>query len=96
MFTTELQALPEPEWNSKYSTAVKPRALPSELAKLALVIEDSIAGIEAAKSAGLACIAVTHSYGASELTRAGADLAVENLDEISEEQLVALFKQLHG
>lgn len=67
-----------------------------ELAKLALVIEDSIAGIEAAKSAGLACIAVTHSYGASELTRAGADLVVENLDELSEEQLAALFKQLHG
>lgn len=67
-----------------------------ELAKLALVIEDSIAGIEAAKAAGLACVAVSHSYGEAELTRAGADLVVQRLDEISEEQLAALFKQLYS
>lgn len=68
----------------------------AELARLALVIEDSIAGIEAAKAAGLACVAVTHSYAEAELHRAGADLVVERLDEISEEQLAALFKKLHA
>ncbi len=35
-----------------------------------LVIEDSIAGIEAAKAAGMRCIAVTNSYSANELTAA--------------------------
>ncbi len=35
-----------------------------------LVIEDSIAGIEAAKRAGMWCLAVTNSYDADELTKA--------------------------
>lgn len=35
-----------------------------------LVIEDSIAGIEAAKLAGMRCLAVTNSYKADELTNA--------------------------
>ncbi|MEK7830383.1 MAG: HAD family phosphatase [Acidobacteriota bacterium] len=35
-----------------------------------LVIEDSIAGIEAAKLAGMRCLAVTNSYRADELTNA--------------------------
>lgn len=35
-----------------------------------LVIEDSIAGIEAAKLAGMRCLAVTNSYNADELTNA--------------------------
>lgn len=35
-----------------------------------LVIEDSIAGIEAAKLAGMWCLAVTNSYNADELTNA--------------------------
>ncbi|MGC4094309.1 MAG: HAD family phosphatase [Polyangiaceae bacterium] len=67
-----------------------------ELSKYALVIEDSIAGIEAAKAAGLACVAVTHSYGEAELAHAGADLVVQRLDELSEPQLAHLFKKLHA
>lgn len=35
-----------------------------------MVIEDSIAGIEAAKAAGMHCVAVTNSYGAHELIKA--------------------------
>jgi len=61
-----------------------------EGAKRAVVIEDSIAGVEAAKAAGLVCIAVTHSYGREELVRAGADLVVEHLGEITEDALAAL------
>ncbi|MFZ5889953.1 MAG: HAD family hydrolase [Myxococcota bacterium] len=68
----------------------------AELARLALVIEDSIAGVEAAKAAGLPCVAVTHSYDELELQRAGADLVVRRLDELSEEQLSALFKKLYA
>jgi HAD superfamily hydrolase (TIGR01509 family) len=37
-----------------------------------LVIEDSIAGIEAAKQAGMRCVAVTNSYAVSELKTADA------------------------
>jgi len=37
-----------------------------------LVIEDSLAGIEAAKAAGMRCVAVTNSYSTHELTAADA------------------------
>lgn len=37
-----------------------------------LVIEDSLAGIEAAKAAGMRCVAVTNSYSSHELTAADA------------------------
>lgn len=42
-----------------------------------LVIEDSLAGIEAAKAAGMRCVAVTNSYSARELT--AADVVVTSL-----------------
>ena len=43
-----------------------------------LVIEDSIVGIEAAKAAGMRCVAVTNSYSAQELT--AADQVVTSLE----------------
>jgi len=46
-----------------------------------LVIEDSIAGIEAAKAAGMRCIAVTNTYGPERLTI--ADDVVKELTEIN-------------
>ena len=39
-----------------------------------VVIEDSIAGIQSAKAAGLRCAAVAHSYTREELRDAGADV----------------------
>ncbi len=60
----------------------------------AVVIEDSIAGVEAAKSAHLACIAVTHSYSTSALEAAGADLVVDGLDAITDERLRELHRVL--
>ncbi len=68
----------------------------SELSKLALVIEDSIAGIEAAKAAGLPCAAVAHSYPEAELTRAGADVVVQNLDELSDDLVATLFRRMYA
>jgi HAD superfamily hydrolase (TIGR01509 family) len=62
-------------------------------ARQALVIEDSIAGIEAAKAAGLCCAAVTHSYGQAELERAGADVVVQALEELSDPLLSDLFRR---
>jgi beta-phosphoglucomutase-like phosphatase (HAD superfamily) len=66
-----------------------------EVARLAVAIEDSVAGVEAAKSAGLVCIAVSHSYPASRLEQAGADLVVASLDEITEPLLGSLYRRLH-
>ena len=65
----------------------------AESARKALVIEDSIAGVEAAKAAGLVCAAVTHSYGQAELERAGADLVVQSLDELADDLLADLFRR---
>jgi len=67
-----------------------------ELSKRALVVEDSLAGIEAAKAAGLPCVAVPHSYGERELVRAGADWVAPSLDAIDDAALASLFKRLYG
>jgi len=67
-----------------------------EVARLAVAIEDSIAGVEAAKAAGLVCIAVSHSYSAEKLQQAGADLVVASLDEITEPVLGQLYRRLHS
>lgn len=53
----------------------------------AIVVEDSIAGVEAAKAAGLRCAAVTHSYAAERLAAAGADVVVGGLTELVDEVL---------
>jgi beta-phosphoglucomutase len=71
------------------------KLIPAEDAQRALVIEDSLAGIEAAKSAGLPCIAVGHSYPEAELYKAGADLVVPDLARIDDLALSALFKKLY-
>lgn len=68
----------------------------SELAARALVIEDSVAGVEAAKAAGLACAAVAHSYPEATLRAAGADLVVADLSGLTEERLASTFRELHG
>ncbi|MFN7947209.1 MAG: HAD family phosphatase [Blastocatellia bacterium] len=52
-----------------------------------LVIEDSVAGIEAARRAGMRCLAVTNSYTAAELT--AADAVVTSLAEIDPVQIFA-------
>jgi len=67
-----------------------------EAARRALVIEDSLAGIEAAKRAGLHCVAVAHSYPVDELEAGGADLVVRTLGELDEQRLGELYRRLHG
>jgi beta-phosphoglucomutase len=52
-----------------------------------VVIEDSLAGIQSAKAAGLRCAAVAHSYTPEELARAGADVVVATLAELTDAQL---------
>ncbi len=57
----------------------------SELAsepRRCVVLEDSVFGVEAAKAAGMKCIAVsTGAYSKRELDKAGADMAVGSLTE---------------
>ena len=52
-----------------------------------VVIEDSIAGVEAAKAAGLRCAAVEHSYPAARLVAAGADVVAPRLADLSDAAL---------
>jgi len=72
------------------------RLIEPEAAARALVIEDSLAGIEAAKAAGLPCVAVGHSYPEVELVAHGADLVVPDLTRIDEPTLNALYRKLYG
>lgn len=48
------------------------------------VIEDSLAGVAAAKHAKLRCAAVAHSYPADKLRAAGADAVAEKLAELTD------------
>lgn len=53
-----------------------------------LVIEDSIAGVQAAKAIGATCLAVTSTTGVEYLSNAGADLVVHTLEEIHPSLLI--------
>jgi beta-phosphoglucomutase-like phosphatase (HAD superfamily) len=50
----------------------------------AVAVEDSIGGVLAAKGAGLRCVAVAHSFGHAELSKAGADAVAENLASLTD------------
>lgn len=47
------------------------------------VIEDAVNGVEAAKAAGMRCVAVTTSFPAEALRDAGADVVKARIDEIT-------------
>jgi beta-phosphoglucomutase len=68
----------------------------AEAAARGLVIEDSLAGVEAAKAAQLPCVGVTHTYSEQELLGAGADAVVGSLSAIDDALLTALFRRLYG
>jgi len=54
-----------------------------------LVIEDAVVGIEAAKAAGMRCVAVSSTHPAEAL--GAANLVVENLNHLSPERLLELW-----
>jgi len=62
---------------------------PDVVAESCLVIEDSPAGIEGARRAGMRCAAVTNSCAAADLS--DADLIVSSLDELAWDRVAALF-----
>ena len=71
-------------------------AIGEKAAAQALVVEDSMAGIEAALSAGLVCAAVAHSYSGDELRAAGADFVASNLLGLTDEALADLYSRLYA
>jgi len=60
-----------------------------------LVIEDSLAGIESAKAARLACLAVGHSYPEAALKQAGADTVIPRIRDVDDDLIDALYHRLH-
>ncbi len=56
-----------------------------------VVLEDAVVGVQAAKAAGMKCVALIDTSTAEQL--AGADLVVDSLSELSPERLGALFER---
>jgi HAD superfamily hydrolase (TIGR01509 family) len=56
-----------------------------------LVIEDVPQGIEAGKSAGMKVLAVTNTFDADTLRKAGADVVAKNLSDLMPESVKRLF-----
>ena len=69
---------------------------PPQKPKMVLAIEDSPAGVRAAKSAGLTCLALTHSAPRAALEEAGADHISDEIGEVHAEVLESLYRKLHG
>jgi beta-phosphoglucomutase-like phosphatase (HAD superfamily) len=63
-------------------------------AQSAVAIEDSLAGVRAAKGAGLTCVAVGHSYAKDLLLAAGADLYADHIRSLDVRALEALCSEL--
>jgi len=57
--------------------------------KACLVIEDAVPGVQAARNAGMKCIAVTTTNPAEGLQQ--ADLVLSDLTELTEQRLAAMF-----
>lgn len=57
-----------------------------------VVFEDAVAGVEAAKAGGMACVAVTFvgHHSADKLRAAGAEVVVASLEEVTAEQVAML------
>jgi beta-phosphoglucomutase-like phosphatase (HAD superfamily) len=55
----------------------------------AIVLEDAVAGVEAAKAGGMAAIGIARAADADLLAAAGADVVVTSLDEVDVEALAA-------
>jgi beta-phosphoglucomutase len=60
--------------------------------ELSLVLEDAVAGVQAAKAGGMKCIAVrfVEHHPEEKLRQAGADLVVSSLEQVSAEKVLAL------
>ena len=59
-----------------------------------VVLEDAVAGVEAAKAGGMKCVAVTFvgHHPAEKLAAAGADRVLESFSEITADEVIGLLK----
>lgn len=81
---------PDPELYIKVLNELNDKSVSDKiLARECLVIEDSTSGITAAHSAGMKCLAITNSYGESELSE--ADLITNSLRNVSTKLLEDIF-----
>jgi HAD superfamily hydrolase (TIGR01509 family) len=60
-------------------------------ARRCLVVEDSLAGVQSAKAAGMWTVAVAHTYPADQLRSAGADAVLERLDALDPTWIARFF-----
>jgi HAD superfamily hydrolase (TIGR01509 family) len=56
-----------------------------------LVVEDSLAGIQSAKGAGMWAVGITQTYRADELRSAGADAVIDRLSGLTPQSVARLF-----
>jgi HAD superfamily hydrolase (TIGR01509 family) len=56
-----------------------------------LVVEDSLAGVQSARAAGMRVVAVAHTYPADQLRAAGADAVLDTLDALSPDWVARSF-----
>ncbi|MFN8543939.1 MAG: HAD family phosphatase [Candidatus Binatia bacterium] len=82
---------PDPEAYVAALAHLRADVAPELVAAECLAVEDSPAGIAAARAAGMRCVAVTNSCPARDLAAAGADLVVASLEGVGWERLAGLF-----
>jgi len=60
-----------------------------------VVLEDAVAGVQAARAGGMKCVAVTFvgHHPADSLQKAGADLVVPSLEQVSVDTVLGLFRK---
>ena len=82
-----IRCKPDPEGYILGARELLALAPPGEPMMSPIVIEDSVAGVQAAKVAGFFCAAVAHSYPASALKAAGADVVAQRIGDLTDELL---------
>ena len=82
---------PDPEGYLLALDALRSRKGEDLEAAHCLVFEDSLAGIQSAKGAGMWAVGVSNTYGEAELREAGADAVIPDLVEIGPEWVELMF-----
>jgi len=82
---------PDPEGYLLALEGLRAGPRPGLEARECLVIEDSLAGIEAARAAGMRVVGVAHTYPAGDLEAAGAEAVLDDLAGLTPQWIEATF-----